>query len=499
LRKLVLYPFLFAVFPIVYLYSRNTFEISASDLIFPILITLGGSLIIFFGFKLVTRSYHKSALVTCFIVFLFYVFGALRDLVITAASSSGNVYRVSFYLGLLWVVLSVAVFVAVFRSRLKFSAVTRFLNLLALFLVLISLVNIGVFAVRDGARNHVRAENLNISNRPAGDLPDIYYIILDEYAREDTLREIYNYDNSEFLKFLEDKGFIVAGQSRSNYQRTLLCVGSTLKMDYLTDEERVNDGLLLDMIENSVVADLLKSKGYHMVHIASSYDFKGINRYMEVLPPHKVGFGVKMSNLAYYLVQSTALSPFASLFGDHGREAILNAFEELTKIPEREGPTFVFAHILCPHQPFIFDREGDPVPMNIFEAEGNVAQHYRKGYPEQLLFVNRKTEETINAILAKSKVKPIIILQGDTGPQPVGQGDTRELTKWINIHERLNIFNSYLLPGDNTGLLYESVTPVNSFRILFNMYFNADYEILPDKSYYPDSHAPSGFILVPPE
>jgi hypothetical protein len=33
-------------------------------------------------------------------------------------------------------------------------------------------------------------------------------------------------------------------------------------------------------------------------------------------------------------------------------------------------------------------------------------------------------------------------------------------------------------------MLYETISPVNTFRVIFNAYFGTDYEILPDISYY---------------
>ena len=49
---------------------------------------------------------------------------------------------------------------------------------------------------------------------------------------------------------------------------------------------------------------------------------------------------------------------------------------------------------------------------------------------------------------------------------------------------RFGILNAYYLPNGGNDLLYESISPVNSFRVIFNSYFGANYEILEDRSYY---------------
>ena len=63
--------------------------------------------------------------------------------------------------------------------------------------------------------------------------PDIYYIILDGYGRADMLQIIHGFDNSMFMESLEQRGFVVASESQSNYARTLLSLSSSLNMQYL--------------------------------------------------------------------------------------------------------------------------------------------------------------------------------------------------------------------------------------------------------------------------
>ena len=46
-------------------------------------------------------------------------------------------------------------------------------------------------------------------------------------------------------------------------------------------------------------------------------------------------------------------------------------------------------------------------------------------------------------------------------------------------------------------VLYDSVTPVNTFRLIFNYYFNTDLPLLEDKMYFTDpDKSPFDFIEV---
>ena len=99
--------------------------------------------------------------------------------------------------------------------------ITKILNVMTLVLVMLSAVDIALYEFRTRSapedRDSMDAVQLVQSGSVQADtLPDIYYIILDGYARADILEELYNYDNSEFLEFLEQRGFFVADQGRAN-------------------------------------------------------------------------------------------------------------------------------------------------------------------------------------------------------------------------------------------------------------------------------------------
>ena len=68
-----------------------------------------------------------------------------------------------------------------------------------------------------------------------------------------------------------------------------------------------------------------------------------------------------------------------------------------------------------------------------------------------------------------------------------------------NMWERFGILNAYYLPGGGEQHLYESITPVNTFRVILNHYFDHNLELLPDRSYYSLWQRPFWFVPVPPE
>jgi hypothetical protein len=112
------------------------------------------------------------------------------------------------------------------------------------------------------------------------------------------------------------------------------------------------------------------------------------------------------------------------------------------------------------------------------------------------MFVNKKAIEMIDEILTRSIRPPIIILQSDHGPGSMLDWEDPGKT---NMRERLSILNAYYLPGEAKKLLYDSITPVNTFRLIFNYLFNTNVEILNDKSYFATWDHPYKFIDVTKE
>ncbi len=503
---LVFHPFLFAIFPVLFLFAYNIDEVPAADLILPILAVIALTLILLLLFRLITKNYNKIGILTSYFLILFFSYGRIWELIFP--TGIGKIYIFTLILGLLWALLFITGAFLVLKSRSNFFSFTKFLNVFAIAMVTISLINISIYEITpiNLVPEEIYKEGNGFDSGNLGNLPDIYYIILDSYAREDTLKEVYNYDNSGFINYLTSKGFYVASKSRSNYSYTLVSLPSSLNMEhinYLNDLPRIEaDKLKHEMWVNGKVAQFLKSKGYRYIYVHGGLDLKDIEKHTDLYLRYKNVFGLKVTSFMTSLVRATALLPIAAVLRHDARNVRLYAFDALAGIPNYyKEPVFVYADIMCPHGPFIFDRDGNPVKQD----EPYQLQD-KERYLDQLIFISKKVETLVGEIISKSDVEPIIILQADHGhgsrdlrdiPVDVPYSDS-EFTKRL-VDERMSIFNAYFLPGKDNRLLYETITPVNSFRIVFNLYFNADYELLKDESYFAHPSYPLKFILVPPE
>ena len=138
--------------------------------------------------------------------------------------------------------------------------------------------------------------------------------------------------------------------------------------------------------------------------------------------------------------------------------------------------------MLIPHDPYVFDRDGN----YLTEAQSG-KRTPEVNFVDHVVFANKQVKALIDQLLSASEIAPIIVLQADEGPH-IPQGTNRS-SKWNDASQeellavKARILNTYYLPGVKKDALYPSISPVNSFRVLFNLYFNTNLELLPDKVY----------------
>jgi hypothetical protein len=174
------------------------------------------------------------------------------------------------------------------------------------------------------------------------------------------------------------------------------------------------------------------------------------------------------------------------------RNRILFALEEIKAISTEPGPKFVFVHILAPHNPFVFGPNGEFLRRDTLftlnaDPESDTWEEFSTGYVGQVQYLNKRLVEIVTHILSNSDTAPIIIIQGDHG-----------VPRAEDAAGKVAILNAYYFPREGANYLYADISPINSFRLLFDIYFNANYKLLDDVSYYvPDREKPSGFEMVP--
>lgn len=330
--------------------------------------------------------------------------------------------------------------------------------------------------------------------------PDIYHIVLDGYARADVLKSLYEFDNSDFLNGLRNRGFYVADNATSNYPLTFLSLTSTLNMTYLdkyVDKLPKNSHWrepIYEHLRDHQVGRFLKQQGYRYVHFASNYDGTQVSELADVR--YSYVDELLSSEFAQMFLASTPLVYFQPTVAGQHRYLL----DHLHEVPKDPHPTFTFFHLVAPHNPYVFDAEGNithRIPLRLQWTEKTGGWKARKAYVAQMSYINKRVTDLVDVILQQSKVPPIILIHSDHGSHSTysfkkDQSNQSEET----LRERMSVLYAVYAPERVQKRLSPTLSLVNTYPIILNEMFGAHYDLLPDHSYYAGYNRPYDFLDV---
>ena len=509
-------PILAAIFPLIFLYAQNIDEVpfvTAAAVIAPV---LAAAFIFMAVAWLIMRDDARSGLLAVAWLLLFFSYGHILELIAGASIGGFVIGRVRYLLAAELIVALLAVII-VLRSRLFSHRLTPYITVVLLIPIVFNGFSIGLYHLGGSSTPSERAGDLRGIALPTiqrDQLPDIYYIILDSYPREDVLRSIYGFDNSQFLENLEENGFYIASDSLTNYMETSLSLSSSLNLGYLQEiagrleADSTDVSVIRDLVQENAAVSLAKRMGYRFAFLHSPWRITKFKTdaddqlSMQIKYPLG-GFGRVVfptflgSEFGVFFTRTTLLRNAVDVgFVYLAADLFNNKIEQLKRISEEESPTFTFAHFFPPHPPYLFDREGN-VRSVIFALQ---SFEDRQSYIEQLIWVNKSIAGAVDYILENKKRNSVIVIQGDHG---TAFTDTRNvLPKGGDpddtlIHERSSILNVYHLPEMcKPGNLYKSISPVNTFRMIFDSCWGTELGLLEDKSYWSSYDRPFDFTLI---
>jgi hypothetical protein len=501
-----IHPLFLAIFPIFYLYGHNKDLVHPSYLPWPLIISSFFALALFLFWQHFFRNSRKSAVAVSLFLVIFFSFGHYLNFT-SQFLTRAPVVNLDYYL-LLFSSTAILIIMTVWiaKSGSDFEKVTTYLNYVSVILVLMQLVTIIWYETNSkNIQELISNQNELAEIKNTEEKPDIYYLVLDGYGRQDVLAEYYDHDNESFSKNLQDLGFVVAQKSHANYPQTYLSVASCLNYQYvnqLTDtmgKESDDRGPLKNLIKQAKVFNTLKQAGYKVV--AFPYTWSGT--YKNIDADIFIQNTISNSSFNDLLIQSTPLRIFsnAQLFIEGYRNKMKFVFNNLHMVAKINSPTFTYVHFLAPHPPFVIDEDGSDLQNSLlFSYDGSHylklapdVRDYRQKYIKQLKYTSASILKAIDKIIANSSTPPVIILQSDHGPGSMLDWEDESKT---NMHERMSILNAYYLPEKGKEMLYDTITPVNSFRVVFNTLFDSDLELLEDRSYFARWSRPYDFIDV---
>jgi hypothetical protein len=403
---------------------------------------------------------------------------------IQSAVVFGNPVRHSYLLILLSILYLAFLWLAL-RNETALETSRNFLAFTALVLII---MNLGQSLYYDYGTYQAKKMLLSQSQQPerksgSANLPDVYLIVLDAHGRQDVLKNNFGYDNSAFVEGLQNLGFYVAQCSQSNYASTNLSLSSVFSMNYIP--VGLDSTARLPPFKETTLRNTLYSLGYTIItfenrasgHFDLQEDIR-LSRNQLILGQLNLTGG--LNEFEEEMLQTTILKLFwdTSLIPGFNEDAVIRLenyehyqqtkfiLSRLKDVPKMRSPKFVFVHILVPHGPYIFTADGK------FKS---VEDRSKNGYRDNSEFIDENILPTLRSVIAESERPPIIVLMGDHGPPP-GKYATRE--------DRMENLDAYFVNRETMADLYGSITPVNSFRVIFNHYFGGSYPLLQDVSHY---------------
>jgi hypothetical protein len=477
----IFYPLLLGIYPALGLVSVNISQMVFSTGIRSILVAILLSFVVYAVFCWRIKDEYKAALLCAWFMLFFFAYGHVYE-ALEGIRIFGVVLGRHRFIFPMWLVVFGAGGWLIYRQTRKLKSLSQFLNIACIVLLVIPVIQIGVFewnrqlSVR-GMRNEAASPvTKGVPSLSQEKLPDVYYIILDGYPRQDMLLKYHQFDNGKFITQLEAAGFYVPSCSQSNYANTIFSLTSSLNMNYL-EELSQNDhtfNFLADSIIHSNIRQFFKGLGYNIVSFESGIwytELQDADYYFQRKKPVSVFDFVGLSDFEVLFVRTTVLrlveesnAAWLNTLVQNPRKdeynRILFEFDQMEKVPSLPGPKFVFVHILAPHSlPFIFSANGAFVVSSSFDP----------GLENELQFLNKRTLEAVQAIIDYSKNPPIIIVQSDHG---------------IDAETRMANLIAYYFPNGGAKALYPTITPVNIFRLVLDTYFGQSLPLLPDTSYY---------------
>jgi hypothetical protein len=284
LKHIPLHPYLLAGYSVLTLVALNMGKfapwMAVRSLVFFILVIA----ILYWPLKWLTHSPYKAALLLTLFLAAFFTYGHIHNLLDGVRLVGINFGRHRTLL-LIWAVILVAGVIWIALTRRDLQGVTQALNVILIIALCFPIFQITRYKIQSllNSTRTVKTETGDLSTRylplavPTGQQPpDIYYIILDTYARQDTLQSYFKFDNSDFVNQLQAMGFYVARCSQSNYATTELSLASSLNLNYLdvlgnNSKQIYTHPELYRLIQENDTRQLLENAGYRVVAFDSGF------------------------------------------------------------------------------------------------------------------------------------------------------------------------------------------------------------------------------------
>jgi hypothetical protein len=483
IKRWPFYVLLFPVFFILHGYSDNFRFVSAGSALLLCLGYVVAAILMTTLFYFLYKDLSKAALLVFFILAFDFFFGSLLDFFREVFPNS----FIAKYSVLVPAFLVLLVFLFfIIKKRKTLSGVNFYLNTLLVLLIVIDAVMLISQIFSNSSRSGTNA--IEFTACDSCSKPDVYVIVLDEYAGLQETKDILAYNNQPFLDSLGTREFKTINNSQSNYSYTAYSTASFLNMEYLDSNKSksVKKGgykYAINKIENNRFVNFFLSRGYRFFN-CSPFTIARQSSHIEgsFVPTNTklITVGTFLNRFEKDVMLSAAEKFNMEWYLRRVMYVTLNDNNELYALTKKtadtsEGPKLVYTHLLMPHYPYYYNEAGQ---LRSFEALRKSSLDNNEDYLAYLKYTNGRVVELVDYLLSHSARSPVIVLASDHGyRQYKNQTDQNYFfTNLLSVH----------LPGKNYNLFTDSLDNVNFLRLLLNSQFGQKLPLLEHKAFMID-------------
>jgi hypothetical protein len=486
------YPFFLLTIAFVFLINiaNHYFELLHWEyIVIDLLLYLLIPLVLYFLLGKLWGSFAKAGLLMGAAMIIFYFFYLFHDWI-------NSVFVLSLlgkYIILLPLLLLGVIFFTIYlyKKKSNFHSFYYTTNLIFFLLLAGGIIQYALLHIRNAAEKNDQADPSKalVKNYQPCDTctrPDIYFILFDGYTNSKTLRTEFDYGNDYIENELHKRDFFIPRHSKSNYNFTHMSIGSELNLHYLANLDKTHRFYTKNFLRSyytifhNELCGILKKQGYE-INNYSIFDIKEapvkIRPYLTELTWRSV-FGQTFFNklkrdigwhlAKFYPKNQVPAEKEKKMETDVKRmdETFKGIIHSIRNPPVK--PQFLYAHFLLPHETYYFDSSGNRLDK-LYTATTLIN---KKDYVNQVSFVNRFLMAPIVDSIFKFARRPfVIVVQSDHGYRAY----PRE-----KVALEFENFTSFYFPDGDYKMVGDSLSSVNTFRIILNKYFHQNIPLLKD-------------------
>lgn len=452
---------LIVIYPIVSLFLNNINEVRFTEILLPIFINIIVSEIIFVIIYILTRQYIASIVYSAI---LFYIGINFKDYFYKLIDTV-------YYWNAVPIVLYITI---VILMIIHYTKIRLILDKLLLFATIGVVCSIGLVLVNNAdklVKKNTVSDNITAANeidsernvvKKQADLPNIYYIILDEYSSFKQMKKWYDYDNKEFYDFLKKYNFNIIEDSQNESMNTLTMYITTnlININYVSTD---NDFMATTALRNNpFLFKLLAQHGYKVRYKGGpqiGWEDSSINISSTTIEGETLNDIIYGKNILYPLFEKN------QNIIQKKEEDLYDYFYEYIK--NIDNSSFLYIHFNAGHVPLVFNVDTINNPNKFYNMKD------KSLYLGQIKYTTNRIMQIVSNILEKDP-DSIIIIQSDHSQRNLEDESSKRI---IPIKDSQQVFNAVYFKGefidfDNT------LSGVNTVRLVIDKILNTNLGVV---------------------